>query len=570
MAFILGVVLVPALLYSFWQAVDAYGDRRAQQAVAVAATLRVITNYETEFFDATRTLLLRLAAEPAVRDAEQPACTQRLVEARDSARDYLNFVVTDATGLGVCSSSPELIMPLGDRAYFQQLQRGAGFVVSEVLPRRAGAGETIVAGVPLREPGTSAFPGALAVGIDLQTFQRAIASIELPPQGVAYLVDAGGRPLVEPAAADHTALVGAVEPGLFAELAASPSSGITALDEDGVRREYFVAEIAGDDVFVVVGLPSPRYSWLRRELIIGIFAPTLMLALAVLTIWIASDYLVIRHVGTLAAATRAYSRGELDLRLDLAAAPEEFRDFGRTLARMADRIQRREDELRASLQQKEVLLREVHHRVKNNLQIVTSLLNLRAQRLRSPVARDAVRQAQVRIAALALVHRSLYENDDIQEIELHELLAELCGMLEEVNAVDHGTVELSVAADPTRVLADQAIPLALLVTEAVSNAFKHAFPEGKDGRVDVRLANQGQHARLVIADDGVGLARGEDGASGMGVTLMHMLAKQLGGTLSVIEADGTGTRLELDFPCAPRAPSSGRSEDRSRRGLAAA
>jgi two-component sensor histidine kinase len=551
MAFILGVVLVPALLYSFWLAVDAYEERRQQQAAAVASMLRVIANYETEFIDKTRALLLRLAAEPAVRRAEQPACTERLRQARDAAPDYLNFVVLDATGTGVCGSSPELLTSLGQREHFRQLQAGAGFAVSKILPRLAGKGETIVAAVPLREPGTGRFAGALAVGIDLRGFQRAIDSIELAPRGVAYLADGRGRPLIAPAA--EVAAVDPLDAEAFEELAAYPTGGIRAQGADGVPRDYFMAEVAGDDVLAVVGLPAPpRFSWLQRELVIGIFAPTLMLALAVVTIWIASDYLVNRHVRALAVTARAYSRGELDLRPDLGAAPDELKEFARTFARMADRIQRREDELRASLRQKEALLREVHHRVKNNLQIVTSLLNLRAQRLRSPAARDAVRQAQMRIAALALVHRSLYENDDVQELELQDLLGELCGMIEEVSAADQGTVQLSVAVDPTRVPVDQAIPLALVVTEAVSNAFKHAFPPKRDGQIEVRLVNRGQHALLVVADDGVGLAGGEEGASGVGVTLMRMLAKQLGGSLTVVEAGGT--RLELDFPLPAQEP----------------
>jgi two-component sensor histidine kinase len=170
-----------------------------------------------------------------------------------------------------------------------------------------------------------------------------------------------------------------------------------------------------------------------------------------------------------------------------------------------------------------------------------------------------VRQAQMRIAALALVHRSLYENDDVQELELQDLLGELCGMLEEVSAVDHGTVQLSVTADPTRVPVDQAIPLALVVTEAVSNAFKHAFPPERDGQIEVRLVNRGRDARLVVADDGVGLAGSEEGVSGMGTTLMRMLAKQLGGSLSVAEADGT--RVKLDFPLPEQEPAAAPAGD---------
>jgi two-component sensor histidine kinase len=547
MAFILGIVLIPALLYSCWQALEAYRERREQQAAAVATMVRIIAGYEADLFEKTRTLLRRLATEPAIRGVEQPACTERLIEARNRSQEYLDFAVINADGMGVCSSARELLAPLGDRSYFRRLRDGAGFAVSEVFSRLTGDSRTIVAAVPLRNPGEGgAFAGAVAVEINLDSFQRALDGINLPRGGIAYLVDGRGQPLNRLAASGQGAPPALPNDELFAELAARGEDGITTTDADGVRRDYYLAKIAGDDVFVVVGVPSPpRFAWLQRELVIGVFAPTLMLALAVVTIWIASDYLVIRHVRTLGVAARAYSRGELDLRLDLASAPQEFQELARTLARMASRIHRREDELRASLEQKGLLLREVHHRVKNNLQIVQSLLNLRAQRLQSVQARDAVRQAQMRVGALVLVHRKLYENDDIQEIELQDFLAELCGMLEEVNEADHAGIELALAVASARVPADQAIPLALLVTEAVSNALKHAFRDGQAGRIEVELESDGEHGHLVIADNGVGLA-GQDEGGGMGVTLMRMLAKQLGGSLTVAEAEGT--RLVLDFP----------------------
>lgn len=550
LALILGIVLVPALVYSFWQALEAYADRRAQRTVAVSTMLRVIASYEDEFFQRTRTLLLRLAAEPDVRDARAPACAERLIEARNRGSDYLNFVVIGRDGVGRCGSAPELLLPLGDRGFFRELAAGAPFAISDVMPRRLGRGDTVVVGVPLRGE-DRAFAGALAVSIDLNSFQRAIDTIDLPPGGVAYLVDGRGRVLIEPS---HGRPDGreAPEPELLARLRGNPEAAITASSADGVRRDYHVARIAGGDLFVIAGIPAaPRFAWAQRELVIGVFAPTLMLALAMVTIWIASDYLVTRHVRTLAVAARAYSRGELDQRLDFAAAPAEFRDLAHVLARMAGRVRRREDELRASLAEKDLLLREVHHRVKNNLQIVTSLLNLRAQRLRAPEARDAVRQAQTRVAAMTLVHRRLYETDNIRTIDLAGLLEDVGAMLEETgdgHRGGEGAIQLAVAAEPAEVVPDQAIPLALLVTEAVSNAFRHAFPPGRPGRIEVRLTRAGQIARLVVADDGVGLAGG-DGTGGMGVTLMRMLAKQVGGVLVLAEAGGT--RIELEFPVAP-------------------
>jgi two-component sensor histidine kinase len=547
LAFILGVVLVPALLYSCWQAFEAYAERQAQRAMTAATMLRVVASYHADFFERTRSFLLHLAAEPAIRAAELPACAARLIEARNRSTDYLNLFVLDRQGAVRCGSAAGPPMP--GPGFLGKLREGAPVAVSEVLRRPTG-GDTIMVGVPIRERATAGFAGAMTATVNLRSLQRAIANIDLPPDAVAYLGDGNGRTLAEPG--DGSDARQTLPAERFWRLRSDPLDTQTVLGGDGVRRDYHVAAVGGEDLFVVVGLPSPpSFAWLQRELVIGVFAPTLMLGLAMVTIWIASDYLVIRHVRTLGVAARAYSRGELDLRLDLAAAPIEFQELAHTLARMAGRVRRREDELRASLAEKDLLLREVHHRVKNNLQIVTSLLNLSAQRLQAPQARDAVRQAQMRVAAMTLVHRKLYETDDIREIDLASFLEDLCGMLEEVNDGHRGAVQVLVEAEPTNVAPDQAIPLALLVTEAVSNAFKHAFPADRPGRIEVRLGNGELGARLSIADDGIGLAGG-DRSGGMGVTLMRMLAKQVGGTLRLVE--GGGTRLEVDFPLTPPAP----------------
>lgn len=545
MAFILGVVLIPALLYSCWQAIAAYRERHAQQAMTVANTLRVIATYENEFFERTRILLLQLSAEPAIGAMRGSACAERLLEARNRSPDYLNFAVIDPSGIVPCSTAPELMIPMAERPFFRQLREGASFVVSDVMPRRTGPGETIVVAAAIHAVGTGAFAGAVAAAINLQSFQGALDSIDLPAGGIAYLADGRGRLLVEPASAEG-GVSGAPDPALIERLLASQGIGVAARGSDGVDRDYRIVQIGGRDLYVVAAMPTlARFAWLQHDLVIGVFAPTLMLGLAVIAIWIATDYLVIRHVRTLAIAARAYSRGDLDLRLDLAAAPAEFRELALTLARMGSQVRRREEELRASLAQKDLLLREIHHRVKNNLQIVTSLLNLRAQRLQAPAARDAVRQAQMRIAAMTLVHRKLYETDDVQEIELAGLLADLCNMIEDTSDPGSGGVELEVKAEPVQVPPDQAIPLALLTTEALSNAFKHAFPEDHPGRIEVALTRTEQVARLAIADNGVGLAGGSD-VAGMGVTLMRMLAKQVGGTLRLVEAEGT--QLEIEFP----------------------
>jgi len=406
---------------------------------------------------------------------------------------------------------------------------------------------TIIIAIPMRL--ADGRTGTLSAGIRLVRFSAVPSTLELPEGAVAYLVDARGQLL----AANTAAISQGLRTGGISTLLAAPGSPVVT-EIEGEPRRLFVAEaVLGGRLFVVIGLPAPRWSWLERDLVIGIFAPTLMLMLAVMAIWTATDFLINRHIRALASVARAYSRGALDASPQLGRAPAELRELGETMARMAKRIQSREEELKASLEQKDVLLKEIHHRVKNNLQIVTSLLNLRARSIVSPSARRAMLEAQMRIKALALVHRNLYEQDDVRSVELSSFLGELCELLREIAGdATSGRAELHLRAGRVRVSTDQAIPIALLVTEAVSNAFKHAFPEGRPGTISVDLESIGGGGRLVIEDDGVGLAhrQGEprpDGEreQGIGLTLIEMLAKQVGGRLSI--TSGPGTRLELDF-----------------------
>jgi two-component sensor histidine kinase len=134
-------------------------------------------------------------------------------------------------------------------------------------------------------------------------------------------------------------------------------------------------------------------------------------------------------------------------------------------------------------------------------------------------------------------------------VELQTLLGELCHLLEDTVPGRVGEVELKLALEPTRLSIDRAVPVALFVTEAVSNAFKHAFPEGRRGTVTVRLGRTPTSARLEISDDGVGIENAQ-GAPGLGLTLMRMLAGQTGGRLAIDNSQGTAVRLE--FPLQSR------------------
>jgi two-component sensor histidine kinase len=216
---------------------------------------------------------------------------------------------------------------------------------------------------------------------------------------------------------------------------------------------------------------------------------------------------------------------------------------------MADLLSARENELRDSLQQKEILVREIHHRVKNNLQLVMSLLNLHARRIRDPRAEVAFAEARSRINALATLHRRLYESESLQEIDLKWFLEDLCAELRRGGLSRGRNVELTVDSPSEVIGPDVAVPLGLLVTEAITNAYKHAFNERDGGHIEVKIVRDSASMLLLtIRDDGTGfdMAASTQDHSGLGRSLIEAFVRQLRGELETRVDEGTV--VQVKFP----------------------
>lgn len=222
---------------------------------------------------------------------------------------------------------------------------------------------------------------------------------------------------------------------------------------------------------------------------------------------------------------------------------------------LADRAHRDESErLEASLRETTVLLREVHHRVKNNLQLISSLLYLHAEELDEEHA-GVLAQCRDRVLAMSLVHEALAVSSDRAQVEPGQYLRPL---VDAVRATWGASAAVDVAWDLEAgpLDAQTAIPCGLIVNELLTNAFKHAFPRGRPGVVRVALRPRGGSTELVVSDDGVGIPEHVDleRPQSLGMRLLRSLTEQLGGSLEIARAGGT--RIRVLFPTGAREPSS--------------
>ena len=204
-----------------------------------------------------------------------------------------------------------------------------------------------------------------------------------------------------------------------------------------------------------------------------------------------------------------------------------------------------ERRLEEQVEQKTALLHEVEHRVKNSLQMTASLVLLKARRLQNPEARKVLQEVAERVGALATAHRLLHASDDAGWFSIRDFTAELAGDL--ILALPEGQVELSLDLEPLAVPAAKAAALALLLNEAIGNAVKHAFPDGRRGRLTVAIGRLDDGLAIAVEDDGVGLDHAPSPEGSFGKTLMTMLVHQLAGRLTWRDME-PGTRAEMLLP----------------------
>jgi len=203
---------------------------------------------------------------------------------------------------------------------------------------------------------------------------------------------------------------------------------------------------------------------------------------------------------------------------------------------------RAEEEIRAALAEKEVLLKEIHHRVKNNLQVISSLLSLQSGYIKDKDALKIFTESQNRVRSMALIHEKLYQSKDIARIDFGEYVRDLASYLLSSYRADPDAVSVKINIEEVSLDINTAIPLALIINELVANSLEHAFPDGRRGEIVVNLVQEDTDKfKLAVADNGVGFPEGLDfqNTKSLGLQLVTMLADQLSADVEIDRSAGT-------------------------------
>jgi len=219
-------------------------------------------------------------------------------------------------------------------------------------------------------------------------------------------------------------------------------------------------------------------------------------------------------------------------------------------AALEDEIEQRkgaEKVIRASLAEKEILLKELHHRVNNNLQIIMSMLNLQAKKMKDPTLKLALKESQNRINTISMVQEKVFTSRDLSKINMNGYVLHLVGNLVTLYRVKQEKITVVLEIPDICIDINTAIPLGLILNELVANSFTHAFPDGRYGEVVLSMRDDGQALVITCKDNGVGMPQGYDweNPDTVGLMLVHSLVNQLQGTIEKVPAEGT--RFTLVF-----------------------
>lgn len=553
MFLLLALAILPAAALGIGNALMEDGRRRAaEQATITAALVAVGDNYRT-MLSGSRQLLDALAALDATRSLDRESCQPVMANVSRRLTDqYVGFAALNRDGQVVCSIAP------GDpgarydaRINFIRARETRAFAVGTFAAGDLTGERILPLSTPIIVNGEfrGMVNGALRVSwlLNQATRESRFAGVD------TFVVDANGASVPEVGERGYTL---PARERLVAALAAA--GGIVAQDGDAPGRIYGVVALDGGGLLAVATAPTdPSATLWSAPLMRGVTQILLWCLLVFTAVGIGIHLLVARPINSFMHALAVYRRSDRLPDTKGPAVPEEIVALGAEFEALLDKVHERQRRLEDSLGQRDLLLREIHHRVKNNLQIISSLLTLQAARIKSPAAQLEFHAARDRVQALSLLHQHLYAEPELQAIDFRGFSTQLCDQLKATYGDALGErVKITCAAPSLRLASERAVALGLIIAEAVANALRFAFPGERSGAITVMIEESGGRAKLTIADDGIGGVDPTPGHyRGLGLELIRGFAAQLGGALKIETNDGT--RLTVEFPLATPAPQGG-------------
>jgi two-component sensor histidine kinase len=498
MALLLGLAMLPAGGIAMQVGLNAVAAHQAAYDEVLSRRALRSLSAERSTFDEVREMLRVLAAAPSMQEIQAGDCREWLGSVVERYPYVSAVAVTDDSGLVECSVP---VVRRGFRAPLNSVREralasdrfAAGFVEYGQISR-----QPVLAAVEPIHDEHGRRVGLISAAVGVRTLQVILGQNITINGARAAIVDDAGRVIAQSEQNGSGRQVDLPDAAQLVKAFGRDPATIQTADGGAV-----VLPLSGRDIYAVVAWPDQQ-TVLQRTwgVAASLAAPLLIWMLAVAAGWFAIEIFVARPLSMLEGAARGYARGEdVAESAELSGAPDEIRSLRRTLAAMAKTLRIREQRLVAALAEERALLREVNHRVKNNLQMVASLLNIQARSATDEGEAWGLARAHDRVQLLALVHQRIYASGELRELRMDDLVAEIARQLLQSRGPHARGVSLTLDLSPVRESAERAMPLAFMVGEAISAALDAL---GAAEGVELKLwlqEGEGGEARFAISSN---------------------------------------------------------------------
>ncbi len=530
------LALLPLGLISISQTKVVVEEAEALSRASLLGRTRDVASEERRLVQNALGAAQGMASVALALDPEQ--CTQAMQRLVADTPDFIFAGFVPLNGQMTCSSAGETVDLTRIPGFESEIRRDGPFV--QINPNGAVTNRPVlIVSQPVRNE--NGVQGRMTISIPHWIADESLDD-QTPVEGLKIASFNSEGQII--AATHGIASAQAYLPAdiALADLPERNGETFRALANDGRERLFAITALVDGTLYLVGSWPADTAS--GGSAVLGDTAPALFPAL----MWLAGmgvavlglQHLVLRHLSDLRSAMRQFALGERNRDgLTLKNPPQEFEDAARAFNRMAFILTEAEARQEADLRDKEVLLREVHHRVKNNLQLIASIMNMQMRRARSQEARQLLAGLQQRVRGLAMLHRTLYTTTEVTTIDSRDLIETV--VADASNLIPDCQMEVVTDLASFPLYPDQAVPLSMLVAEALTNAFKYSDTTRLHDPVRVVLEEHGANiARLTVTNP---VAEGqeqdaEDMGDGLGSQLLKAFIRQLDGTADSKARDG--------------------------------
>lgn len=547
--FIVLVAIIPTVIITIYTSL-------AFQQTYIKETKTQLTNLCDGFSNEQRLIarnaeemLLAVSQTHAVQDQDYATLNVYLRDLMVVYHDYAVLLVADSNGKVIASGVQKTGYFVNDRDYFIHAQKTGKFTIGTYIISRSTGIPSITFTLPVTDR-----KGAVVFLIGtyaLEKYSRELSLNRLEKNTILEIFDYRGQRLFSSVFGSQAEAGKPVNEALYSWVANRPQTGVSTLVVDGqpalVASGVFTRN--GQSLHITVrtsykSVVGESYAPAIRILIVMLLA---CLSAFALSLWLARRLFVVR-VEKLTAYTQAMAGGDLSVRTDINNARDEISNLMESFNKMAAALEERNLSTQRTIEEKEALLKELQKRVADNLQILSSMVNLQIEHASEDIVRYSLITTHSRIMALSLVYETIYRFSDVQQVQMQGYCKGLCDFLVSLYADVGSNISCFVSGSDISLPIEKALPLALILNELVSNSLLHAFPGSKNGSISIVFGpGPASTLKMSIVDNGIGFDGDIHQNDTLGFEMIEALVEQLKGTMTV-KSGGTGSDISVQFP----------------------